>query len=102
MPHPLSWLQDEKMIADILTKDKPDKIGLTDMMQQEQLKVVKQNDNIVFHNGRDYKMVGRALRDKLIKINVMLPKMKKVKQAQEDLVKKIKQEEEEGESKVKE
>ena len=30
----ISWIQDEEMIADILAKDKPDKIGLSDLMQQ--------------------------------------------------------------------
>ena len=61
----VSWIQDEHQIADILTKDKPDKIGLTDLMQQGQFKAVKRVDNIVFHNGRDYKMEGQALKKRL-------------------------------------
>ena len=81
----VSWIPDEHQIADILTKDKPDKIGLTDLMQQGQLKAVKRVDNIVFHNGRDYKMEGKALREKIIKVKAMLPKRKKVKQVQKEL-----------------
>ena len=81
----VSWIPDEHQIADILTKDKPDKIGLTDLMQQGQLKAVKRVDNVVFHNGRDYKMEGRALREKIIKIKAMVPKRKKVKQVQKEL-----------------
>ena len=79
------------MIADILTKDKPDKIRLTDLMQQGQLKAVKRIDNVVFHNGRDYKMEGRALREKIIK---MAPKRKKVKQVQKELKEKSDMEDE--------
>ena len=81
----VSWIQDENQIADILTKDKPNKIGLTDLMQQGQLKAVKRVENIVFHNGRDYKMEGKALREKIIKVKAMLPKRKKVKQVQKEL-----------------
>ena len=82
------------MIADILTKDKPDKIGLSDLMQQGQLKVVKRRDNIVYHNGRDYKIEGRALREKLIKSKIIPPKRKTVKQAQEQLAEQVKKENE--------
>ena len=96
----VSWIQDEEMIADILTKDKPNKIGLTDLMQQGQLKAVKKVDNVVFHNGRDYKMEGRALREKIIKIKVMAPKRKKVKQVQEELKKKSRMSDREDEEEI--
>ena len=90
----ISWIQDEEMIADILTKDKPDKIGLSDLMQQGQLKVVRRQDNIVYHNGRDYKIEGRALREKLIKSKIIPSKRKTVKQAQEQLAEQVKKENE--------
>ena len=88
------------MIEDILTKDKLNKIGLTDLMQQGQLKAVKKVDNVEFHNGRDYKMEGRALREKIIKIKVMAPKRKKVKQVQEELKEKSKISDREDEEKI--
>ena len=96
------WIPNEEMIADILTKDKPNKIGLTDMMQQGQLKAVKKVDNVVFHNGRDYEMEGRALREKIIKIKVMVPKRKKVKQVHEELKKKSRMSDREDEEKLEE
>ena len=42
-------------------------------------------------------MVGRTIREKLIKIKAMLPKRRKLKEAHEDLARKIKKDEEEAE-----
>ena len=98
----VSWIPDEHMIADILTKDKPDKIGLTDLMQQGQSKAVKRVDNVVFHNGRDYKMEGRALREKIIKIRAIVPKRKEVKQVQKELKERSERSDKEDEGKTEE
>ena len=63
----IRWIPDELQISDILTKDKPTKIGMLELMMYGRLKVVKNKENYVFHNSKDFVMVGKHLRSKIIK-----------------------------------
>ena len=63
----IRWIPDELQISDILTKDKPTKIGMLELMMYGRLKVVRNKDNYVFHNAKDFVMIGKHLRSKIIK-----------------------------------
>ena len=64
----------------MLTKDKCDKIGLDEMMRDGRLRIVTNRNNYIFHDGHDYKMVGQAMRNKMIKqTNKILIKRKLAK-----------------------
>ena len=75
------------MIADILTKDKSDKIGLDEMMRDGRLRVVQCRKNYIFHDGRDYKMVGQAIKDKIVKQLNKIPIKRKLAKTQEAIAK---------------
>ena len=55
---------DELQVADALTKDKTDKVGLTEMMVHGQLKATQCRTNLIYHSGKDFRIVGEALRSR--------------------------------------
>ena len=58
------WVQDEKMVADILTKEEKEKYGLDDLLKEKKLDIVINEDNCVkYVDGRD-EISGRKLRKK--------------------------------------
>ena len=81
------WIGDTHQIADILTKDKNDKIGLDEMMRDGRLRVVKNRTNYIFHDGRDYKMHGQAIRDKIVKQIRKIPIRRKLAKTHEAIAK---------------
>ena len=81
----IAWVPDELQVADALTKDKTDKVGLTEMMVHGQLKATLCRTNLIYHSGQDFKIVGEALRASLIKRKKMVPKKKKVKEIQKEM-----------------
>ena len=81
----IGWVPDELQVSDALTKDKTDKVGLTEMMVHGQLKATLCRTNLIYHSGRDFKIVGEALRSSLIKRKKMVLKKKKVKEIQKEM-----------------
>ena len=77
------WIGDSHMIADILTKDKSDKIGLDEMMRDSRLRAVMNRENYIFHDGRDYKMIGKAIKDKIVKQMNKIPVKRKLAKTHE-------------------
>ena len=63
----IRWIPDELQISDILTKDKPSKIGMIELMIYGRLKVVTNKQNYIFHDSKDFVMIGKHLRTKIIK-----------------------------------
>ena len=59
------WLQDENMLADILTKERKEKFGLDDLLKENKLSVLKTEDNCVKCEEGEIMITGRKLRDKL-------------------------------------
>ena len=72
------WIQDEKMIADILTKEKKEKFGLDDLLRDNKLDVLRSEDNCVTFEGAEFHITGRKLREKLTPKN-KTPLRKKIK-----------------------
>ena len=62
------WLQDEDMVADILTKDMRDKFGLDEIVKENRLRCVTSSDNTVTAEGGEFVMKGRKLKDKMQKM----------------------------------
>ena len=62
-----SWLQDEEMVADILTKEMKDKFGLDEIVREKKLRCVISADNTVTAEGGEFVMRGRKLKGKLQK-----------------------------------
>ena len=60
------WIQDERMIADILTKEKKEKIGLDDVMKENVLDIAHSEDNCVTYANGEFDISGRKLREKLL------------------------------------
>ena len=81
------WIGDTHQIADILTKDKSDKIGLDEMMRDGRLRVVRNRTNYIYHDGRDYKMHGQAIRDKIVKQIRKIPIRRKLAKTHEAIAK---------------
>ena len=63
------WLQDEDMVADILTKEMKDKFGVSGILRDNKLKCVKTSDNTVTVEDGEFVMKGRKLREKAMKKN---------------------------------
>ena len=61
------WLQDEDMVADILTKDMRDKFGLDEIIKENRFRCVTSSDNTVTAEGGEFIMKGRKLKDKMLK-----------------------------------
>ena len=61
----IRWIPDEYQISDVLTKDKPSKPGLMELMSYGKLKIVINRENYVFHDN-DFTMKGRHLRSSII------------------------------------
>ena len=61
------WLQDEDMVADILTKDMRDKFGLDEIVKENKFRCVTSSDNTVTAEGGEFIMKGRKLKDKMLK-----------------------------------
>ena len=61
------WLQDEDMVADILTKDMRDKFGLDEIIKENRFRCVTSSDNTVTAEGGEFIMKGRKLKDKMQK-----------------------------------
>ena len=57
------WVPDELMIADVITKWKNQKIGVSEVMSGKKLNVLKENVNVIKHNGSDFVIEGQALQD---------------------------------------
>ena len=72
------WVPDELMIADVMTKWKNQKIGVSEVMSGKKLNVLKESVNVIRHNGSDFVIEGQALRDDIIKRTVQNP-IKKTK-----------------------
>ena len=63
--HQYCWLQDERMLADILTKEKKEKLGLDDLLKENKLDLIKFQDNAVKYIDGEVKITGRKLQEKL-------------------------------------
>ena len=61
------WIQDEEMVADILTKDMKDKLGLNGIIMENRLCCVTSDDNKVTAEDGEFVMTGRKLKEKLQK-----------------------------------
>jgi hypothetical protein len=72
------WVPDELMIADVMTKWKNKKMGISEVMSGRRLNVLNENVNVIKHNGSDFVIEGKALRDDIIKRTVQNP-IKKTK-----------------------
>ena len=75
------WLQDENMLADILTKDKRDKFGLEELIINNEMKVIENLNNRVMYRDGDYVIEGRKLRDKIVAVSKP-PKRRKMKSSE--------------------
>ena len=75
-----NWIQDEDMIADVLTKDMKHKEGLDDLLLKNKLQSIITRDNSVSFQSGEFHITGRRLRDKLApkKNNPIKKKIKKV------------------------
>ena len=81
------WVDDPHQIADILTKDKSDKLGLDEMLRDGRLRIVRNRSNYIYHDGRDYKMVGQAIKNKIVKQTNKIPIRRKLAKTQEAIEK---------------
>ena len=81
------WLQDERMLADIFTKEKNTKIGLEDVLERNKLECVVNNEDKVIFSGGEFKILGDMLRRKVIP-KAKIPKRKKIRKIQEEEVQK--------------
>jgi len=81
------WVDDPHQMADILTKDKCDKLGLDEMMRDGRLRIVTNRSNYIYHDGRDYKMVGQAIKNKIVKPFNKIPIRRKLAKTQEAIEK---------------
>ena len=63
------WLQDEDMVADILTKEMKDKFGVSGILRDNKLKCVTTSDNTVTKEDSEFVMKGRKLREKIMRKN---------------------------------
>ena len=81
------WIGDSHQIADILTKDKSDKIGLDELLRDGRLRIVQNRNNYIYHDGRDYKMVGKAIKDKIVKQTNKVPIKRKLAKTHEAIAK---------------
>ena len=70
------------MIADVLTKEKKEKLGLNDLMTENRMDIVKNEDNCVRYRDGEFEITGRKLRDHLIP-RPKIPKRKKLRGKQE-------------------
>ena len=61
------WIQDDEMVADILTKDMKDKFGLNEVVMENRLWCVTSDDNKVTAEDGEFVMTGRKLKEKLQK-----------------------------------
>ena len=59
------WVQDEKMVADILTKEKKEKYGLDDLLKENKLDVVNNEDNCVKYVNGEVEISGIKWREKV-------------------------------------
>ena len=81
------WVDDRKMIADILTKEKVTKVGLEEMLRDGRLRCVKERKYYVYHDSKDFVTVGKALKEKIFKTNTTVPIRKKLAKTQTSLKK---------------
>ena len=81
------WISDKQQIADILTKDKRDKIGLDEMLRDGRLRIVNSRDYYIFHDGQDYVTIGKALREKIVGKQNITPIKKKLAKTHETIKK---------------
>ena len=87
------WVQDEQMLADILTKDKKEKHGLDEVLRDNKLKILKSEDNCVKFVDGEIEINGRKLREKLTP-KTTIPFRKKMKRINPSQAKKKEEEEE--------
>ena len=85
------WVDDRKMIADILMKEKVTKVGLEEMLRDGRLRCVKERKYYVYHDNKDFVTVGKALKEKIFKTNTAVPVRKKLAKTQNS-IKKAKEE----------
>ena len=88
------WVSDKKMIADILTKEKATKEGLDEMLRDGRLRCVKDRKMYVFHDGKDFVTIGKALKDAIFKQNSKIPIRKKLAKTHTTIEKAKKEEKE--------
>ena len=55
------WMQDERMLADVLTKEKKEKLGLDDLMKENKLDIAKNEDTCVKYTDGEFEITGRKL-----------------------------------------
>ena len=60
-----NWIQDELMLADILTKEMKQKEGLDDLLLKNKIHSITSRDNSVNYASGEFQIQGRKLRDKL-------------------------------------
>ena len=89
----ICWLQDKRMLADILTKERKEKLGLDDLMKENKMDALKSADNCVTYDEGEFSIWGRKLREKLNP----LPKIPKKKMKKSPTDKKEEEQREEGE-----
>ena len=77
------WIQDKRMIADLLTKEKKEKFGVEDLIRDNRLDVVKNEDNCVEFKNDEFEITGRKLRDKILPAP-KVPRRKKIKTKKEE------------------
>ena len=78
----------EKLESNVdITGLSPDKLGLDEMMRDGRLRIVTNRSNYIYHDGRDYKMVDQAIKNKVVKSFNKIPIRKKLAKIQEAIEK---------------
>ena len=88
------WVQDEKMLADISTKEKKEKCGQDDLLKENKLNILRTEDNCVRFVEGEIEITGRKLQQNLIP-KKKIPMRKKIGKVEKESVQEIKKEEEE-------
>ena len=56
------WIQDDEMVADILTKDMKDKFGLNEVVMENRLRCITSDDNKVTAEDGEFVMTRKNYR----------------------------------------
>ena len=57
------------------------------MLRDGRLRIVQNRSNYIYHDGRDYKMVGQAIKNKIVKQTNKIPIRRKLAKTQEAIQK---------------
>ena len=60
-----SWVEDEFMLADILTKEKRDKFGLEDLMLENRMRSLRSLKNVVTYSDGEFLIKNRKVKDRM-------------------------------------